>query len=56
MTEETCRYSGRTAYAIRSPLESVDSGVGWPRAVVGEAAQVASVGGLLDCCLFYSRY
>jgi hypothetical protein len=26
------------AYAIRSPLESADSGVGWPLVVVGSAA------------------
>jgi hypothetical protein len=31
-----------TAYAIRSPLGSEESGVGWPRVVVGDAAQIAS--------------
>lgn len=30
------------AYAILSPLESADSGVGCPRVVLGEAAQMAS--------------
>lgn len=30
------------AYAIRSPFESELSGVGEPRVVVGEAAQIAS--------------
>jgi hypothetical protein len=32
-----------TAYAIRSPLGSEESGVGCPRVVVGAAAQMASV-------------
>lgn len=32
-----------TAYAIRSPLGSEESGVGCPRVVVGDAAQMASV-------------
>lgn len=32
------------AYAMRSPLESEDKGVGEPRVVDGEAAQMASVG------------
>lgn len=31
-----------TAYAILSPFESEDSGVGCPRTVVGAAAQIAS--------------
>jgi hypothetical protein len=31
-----------TAYAIRSPLGSEESGVGCPRVVVGDAAQIAS--------------
>ena len=30
------------AYAIRSPFESEERGVGEPRVVVGEAAQMAS--------------
>lgn len=30
------------AYVIRSPFESLDSGVGAPRVVVGDAAQMAS--------------
>lgn len=33
----------RTAYAIRSPLGSDERGVGCPRVVVGDAAQMASV-------------
>lgn len=33
-----------TAYASRSPLGSEESGVGCPRVVVGDAAQMASVG------------
>jgi hypothetical protein len=33
----------RTAYAMRSPLGSDERGVGCPRVVVGEAAQMASV-------------
>jgi hypothetical protein len=28
---------------MRSPLESLDSGVGEPRVVVGDAAKIASV-------------
>ena len=31
------------AYAIRSPLGSEDSWVGWPRVVVGAAAHMASI-------------
>ena len=31
------------AYAMRSPFESDDRGVGDPRLVVGEAAQMASI-------------
>lgn len=36
------------AYAIRSPLESLDRGVGDPRVVLGEAAQMASARAELD--------
>ena len=36
------KYRIHTAYAILSPLGSEDKGVGWPRVVVGEAAQIAS--------------
>lgn len=32
----------RTGYAMRSPFASAESGVGWPRVVFGEAAQIAS--------------
>jgi hypothetical protein len=35
--------SSCTAYAIRSPLGSDERGVGCPRVVEGEAAQIASV-------------
>ena len=36
------KYRIHTAYAILSPLGSEDKRVGWPRVVVGEAAQIAS--------------
>jgi hypothetical protein len=53
LTRQKIDYEGRisdaavfgvvlTAYAILSPLELDDSGVGWPRTVVGAAAQIAS--------------
>jgi hypothetical protein len=32
-----------TAYAMRSPFASEERVVGWPRVVVGDAAQMASV-------------
>jgi hypothetical protein len=32
-----------TAYAMRSPLGSVESCVGWPRVVVGDAANILSM-------------
>jgi hypothetical protein len=32
------------AYVMRSPLASLERGVGAPRVVVGDAAQMASVG------------
>lgn len=32
-----------TAYAIRSPFLSVESCVGWPRCVAGEAARIFSM-------------
>ena len=38
----------RTAYAMRSPLGSEERGVGCPRAVVGDAAHMASV--LISFC------
>jgi len=38
-----------TAYAIRSPFGSAERGVGCPRVVVGEAAQMASDHGQLGC-------
>jgi hypothetical protein len=43
--EHSCSIGGeecRTAYASRSPLESDDSWVGWPRVVEGLAAQIDS--------------
>lgn len=32
-----------TAYAMRSPLASVESCVGWPRVVAGDAANIFSM-------------
>ena len=37
------RKGSSTAYAMRSPFASEESGVGWPRVVLGDAAQMASV-------------
>jgi hypothetical protein len=34
---------GRTAYAMRPPFASEDRGVGCPRVVLGDGAQMASV-------------
>jgi hypothetical protein len=42
-----------TAYAIRSPLGSDERGVGCPRVVVGDAAQMAS--GMVSIDLYGSR-
>jgi hypothetical protein len=41
-----------TAYAIRSPLGSEESGVGCPRVVVGAAAQMASVSASAAGCSY----
>jgi len=41
------------AYAIRCPFESELSGVGEPRVVEGEAAQMASVKGSARACICF---